>query len=113
MLYFDFETNSQAYKLRLTTKTIMELEKKIGCNPLMIFGNGTRIPTINEMVAILWASLQANHHGITFDKATSIFENYLEEGHTPTEFIPVIVEIYKVSGIIKIDETGEEAEKNS
>lgn len=103
MLYFDFETNSQAYKLRLTTKTIMDLEKKIGCNPLMIFGAGERIPSVSEMVAILHASLQSYHHGITLDNAANIFDTYLEN-HTVTDFIAVIVGVYKVSGIIQPDE---------
>lgn len=108
-MYFDFETNEQTYKLRLTTKSIMDLEKKIGCNPLGIFGNGTRIPSVTEMVAILHASLQDQQHGITTEKAASIFDKYLEEGHTVTDFIAVIVNIYKVSGIIA---SGDEEEKN-
>ena len=105
-MYFDFETNEQVYKLRLTTKSIMDLEKRIGCNPLSIFGNGNRIPSVTEMVAILHSSLQAMNHGITLEKAASIFDSYLEEGHTVTDFISVIVDIYKVSGIIQAE--GEE-----
>lgn len=112
MLYFDFEAGNTSYKLRLTTKTIMELEKRIGCNPLMVFGStGERIPAISEMVAILWASLQPLQHGITLDNAANIFDTYLEE-HTMTDFIPVIMEIYKVSGIISKDKPKEEVEKN-
>ena len=103
MMYFDFETNEQVYKLRLTTKTIMDLEKKIGGNPLSVFGAGNRIPSVTEMVAILHSSLQSMHHGITLERAAAIFDNYLEEGHTVTDFIAVIVEIYKVSGIIAND----------
>lgn len=105
MMYFDFETNEQVYKLRLTTKSIMDLEKRIGCNPLSIFGNGNRIPSVTEMVAILHSSLQALNHGITLERAAAIFDSYLEN-HTVTDFIAVIVEIYKVSGIIQAE--GEE-----
>lgn len=98
-MYFDFEVKEQTYKLRLTTKTTMDLEKKIGCNPIAIFGNGSRIPSVTEMVAILHASLQANNHGMTTERAAEIFDNYLEE-HTVTDFISVIVGIYRASGII-------------
>lgn len=108
MMYFDFETNEQTYKLRLTTKTTMQLEQKIGCNPISVFGTGSRIPSVTEMVSILWASAQDQQHGITFDKATDIFSKWLDEGHTITDFIGVIVGVYRASGII----AKEEEEKN-
>lgn len=116
-MYFDFEAGNKAYKLRLTTKAIMALESKIGCNPKMIFSaNGNRVPTVTEMIHILHNSLTAMHHGITFDKAVEIFDAWLMEGHTDTEFIPVIIGIYKVSGIFPKDaeteDDGDEEEKN-
>ena len=117
-MYFDFEAGNKPYKLRLTTKAVMALEAKIGCNPMMIFGTGgNRIPTITEMVNILHNSLSHFNHGITFNDAMNIFDTWLEDGHTPTDFIAVIVEIYKVSGIIpntteETEDEAEEAEKN-
>jgi hypothetical protein len=78
----------------------------------MIFGNGDRVPTISEMVAILHASLQPLQHSITLDKAYDIFDKYLEDGNAVTDFIPVIVEIYKASGLIRTDVSEEETEKN-
>ena len=113
MLYFEFEAGNNVYKLRLNTRNIVSLEKHLGCNPVMVFGNGDRVPTVTEMVAILNYSLQAYNHGITMDKAYSIFDEYLADGHAMTEFIPVIVEIYKVSGLMKTNEATEgEDEKN-
>lgn len=110
-MYFDFEAGNKAYKLRLTTKAIMDLEAKIGCNPMMVFGNGNRIPTVTEMVHILHQSLTPLNHGITLNNAMGIFDTWLEDGHTPTDFISVIVEIYKASGIIpNAPENNEEAE---
>jgi hypothetical protein len=51
MLYYDFIVGEETYKLRLSTRSIMALEKKIGMNPLMIFGlNGDNIPTVSTMV---------------------------------------------------------------
>lgn len=99
MLYFDFEAGNKAYKLRLNTRNTVTLEKALGCNPLSIFGAGDTIPTITTMVTILWASMQQYHHGITLNDAYDIFDTYLEE-HSATDFIPVILEIYKVSGIV-------------
>ena len=100
MMYFDFEAGNKQYKLRLNTRNTVALEKALGCNPLGIFGSGDTIPTITTMVTILWASMQQYHHGITLNDAYDIFDAYLEE-HSATDFIPVILEIYKVSGIIR------------
>lgn len=101
MLYYDFNAGNKDYRLRLNTRNTVALEKQLGCNPLAIFGAGDTIPTITSMVAILHCSLQQYHHGITMNDAFDIFDQWLEEGHTITDFIPVILEIYKVSGIIK------------
>ena len=48
MLYYDFKAGNREYKLRLNTRNIIELEKKLGCNPLMIFGkDGDSVPTVS------------------------------------------------------------------
>lgn len=100
MLYVDFEVDNKEYKLKLTTRSIIQLEKKLNCSPLEIFGrDGKGIPTITTMVAILHSALQAYHHGITENDAFDIFDKYLEE-HTLTDFLYVIMDLYKVSGLI-------------
>lgn len=110
MNYYDFEVNGKSYKLRLNTRSIVALEKKLGCNPIGIFGKGDTIPTIGQMVEVLHASMTQLNHGITLDEAYDIFDQWIEEGHTATDFIPIIVEIYKFSGIIKIEKN--DIEKN-
>lgn len=107
MLFYDFEAGGKAYKLRLNTRNIVALEKQIGCNPLGIFGKGDSIPSITQMVAVLFHSLQQYQHSITMNEAYDIFDSYVADGNSATDFIAVIVEIYRVSGIIK-----EGAEKN-
>lgn len=102
-MYYDFTVGNNAYKLRLNTRNIIELEKQLGGNPLSIFGTGERIPTITEMVLILHYSLQNLQHNITLMDSYNIFDKYIEDGNTATEFIKVIIEVYKVSGIIKED----------
>ena len=110
MMYVNFAAGNKEYKLRLSIRATVALEKQLGVNPLMIFGNGETIPTITTMVNVLHASLQQYQHGITLNDAYSIFEEWLNEGNSITDFLPIIIEVYKVSGIIKQDE--EEAEKN-
>lgn len=109
-MYLDFNVGEKTYKLRLTTRNIVALEKVIHCNPLAIFGNNEEIPEVSTMVAILWQSLQKFQHGIGLDATYDIFDEYLED-HSMTDFISVILDIYRVSGIIKDGNTGEN-EKN-
>ena len=108
MMYLDFNAGNKEYKLRLSTRATVALEKQLGCNPLAIFGDGDTIPTITTMVQILHAALQQYNHGITVDGAFDIFDAWLDDGNTATDFLPIILELYKVSGFIK----GEQTEKN-
>ena len=100
MNYINFVAGNKEYKLRLSTRAIVALEKQLGCNPLSIFGDGDTLPTITTMVYVLHASLQQLNHGITLNDAYDIFDAYLADGHTMTDFLPVRIEIYKVSGLI-------------
>lgn len=99
-MYIDFEANNKAYKLRLNTRNTVALEKALGCNPLAIFGDGETMPTVTTMVTIFHAALQQYQHGITMNDAYDVFDAWLEEGHTTIDFVKVILELYKVSGII-------------
>ena len=113
MNYIDFEAGNKSYKLRLNTRAIVLLERQLGCNPLSIFGaNNDTIPTVTVMVSVLHASLQQYNHGINLNDAYDIFDKYLEDGNSSTDFIPVIIEIYKASGLIPNDKE-ESNEKNA
>ena len=112
MNYIDFEVGGKVYKLRINTRNTVTLEKALGCNPLAIFGNGDKLPTITEMVNILYAAMQQYNHGVTLNDTYDIFDNWIADGNATTDFIKVIIDIYKVSGIIKATDNGEEAEKN-
>ena len=103
MMYVDFTAGNKDYKLRLNTRNTVALERQLGCNPLSVFGDGDSIPTITTMVQILYASLQQYNHGISLNDAFDIFDDYLADGNAMTDFIQVIIDVYKVSGIIKED----------
>lgn len=105
MMYIDFTAGNNTYKLRLGTRAIVALEKQLGCNPLAIFGDGDTIPPVTTMVYILHAAMQQYNHGITLDKAFEVFDDYLADGNAMTDFLNVIVELYKVSGLIKQEDT--------
>lgn len=107
MLYVDFSAGNKDYKLRLNTRNVVVLEKQLGCNPLAIFGDGKTIPTVTVLVQVLCQSLQQYQHGITLEEAYNIFDAFLDDGHTMTDILPVIIDIYKVSGLMRNEETDE------
>ena len=109
-MYVDFHAGNKDYKLRLSTRNTVQLEKQLGCNPLSIFGNGDQIPTVTTMVNVLYASMIQYNHGVTLNDAYDIFDEYLADGNTVTDFLHILVEIFKVSGLIKNEES---AEKNA
>ena len=110
MLYVDFHAGDKDYKLRLNTRSIAVLEKQIGFNPLGLFrANGT-LPTVTEMVSVLYCSMLQLNHGVSLDDAYDIFETWLnEDDHVATDFLDILVEIYEVSGLLKKGSTKKNA----
>lgn len=100
MNYVDFIAGNKEYKLRLNTRNIIGLEKQLGCNPIGIFGDGDEVPTVTVMVTILHAALQQLNHGITVNDAYDIFDTWIEDGHSTVDFVKIILDIYKASGIV-------------
>lgn len=101
MYYVNFEANNKAYKLRLNTRATVALEKALGTNPIGIFDvNGDSLPSVTSMVTVLHASLQQYHHGISMNDAYDIFDDYIADGHSIDEFVYIILDIYRGSGII-------------
>ena len=113
MNYVDFTAGNKEYKLRLSTRNVVVLEKALGCNPLMIFGAGDGMPTVTNMVQILHAALQQYQHKITLDDAYEIFDDYIADDHTHMDFVHVILDIYRASGLLKAEKEEDESEKNA
>ena len=101
MQYVDFEAGGNAYQLRLNTRNTVALEKLLGKNPVMaVFGNGEELPTVTSMVQVLHMALQERHHGMSLEKTYDIFDAYLADGHTPMDFINVVLDVYKTAGLL-------------
>lgn len=115
MLYTTFTVKDREYKARLNAKACVDLEKKLGTNPLNVFvkmsdGDNINLPTLGELITIIHASLQAYEHGISVDKVYGIYDDFIEEGHNQMDLIPIVIDIFKVSGLIPEEV---EAEKNA
>lgn len=103
MLYTNFVVGDKEYKCKLATKNLINLEKRLGQNPLNIFMTvgDNNLPKLEDMLMILHESLQSLEHGISMDDVYAIYDSYIENGNTFVDFIPVIMDIYKTSGLIK------------
>lgn len=108
MLYYTFTVKEKDYKCRLAAKNCVELEKKLGTNPLNIFmeiAKKGEVPNLEVLITILHASLQKFQHGMSLDDAYALYDEFVDEGHNLMDLVPVLLEIFKVSGLI-----GEEVE---
>lgn len=106
MMYVDFNAGNKDYKLRLGMRDVVALEKKIGCNPVSIFGDGqdTVFPTMTTLAIVLHASMQKYHHGISVSDAQDILEEWFDEGNDLIKLTHLIMDVYKVSGLLPKDE---------
>lgn len=104
MLYTTIEINEKEYKCRLGAKECVDLERRLGANPLNLFletSKKEQLPSIELLVSIFHASLNKYHHEIKLADAYKIYDDYVDEGHTLEDFIPFIMEIFEVSGFFK------------
>lgn len=100
MLYTTFKMGQEELKLRLGSRDSIALERKLGTNPLNIFMELSEggLPKLEPMVAILHASAQKYQHGLTEDKFYDLYDEFVDNGGSLTQLIPVVLEVFKVSG---------------
>lgn len=114
MFYTELNIGNETYKLRLTTRASVSLEKALGYNPLSMFMAIERgeMPKLGDMLIILHAMLQPLHHGITLDKTYDLFDNFVAEGHNLFDLVPIFVEVFQESGYMAKANEIEVNEKN-
>jgi hypothetical protein len=103
-MYATLTIGGSDYKLRLGAANIMELEKHLGGrNPLDVLMNVEKgaMPPITDSLRILHASMQKFHHGISFNDVVKLYDLYVEEGGSYTDFLPSMIEVFRVSGFFK------------
>lgn len=108
-MYVDFTAGERTYKLRLTTKGIVSLEKKLGYNPLQMFMgiDDDVLPKFSDMIKVFHQMLQAYEHGITEDDAYDIYDIYVADGHTMWDLIPILIEVFQEAGFLPKKGEGE------
>jgi len=105
MLYYEITIGKKDLKLRLDARNCVDLERKMGKSPLGIFMQADKsLPRLEDLISIFHGSLQKYNKGFTLDKTYDLYDEYIEAGNTFIDFIPVIMEIFKVSGFFKEEE---------
>lgn len=102
MLYKELIIGDETYKLRLTTKSSIALEKALGYNPismLMDIDNGV-MPKLTDVLIVLQSMLQTYHHGMNMDKVYDLFDAYTATGKNMFDLVPVFIEVFQNSGYL-------------
>lgn len=91
------------YYLRVTTRSEIEMEKKLGSNPINVFMaiQDNRIPALGDLLIILHGCLVPLNSGISLEDTYDMYDQYIEEGHNIVDLIKIIVDTFEDSGFIK------------
>ena len=101
--------NGEEYKLKISAAASMDAEKRLGKGLLEA---GADLRSITTQVTILWAALQAYHHGVSLNTAADIWDEYMasEDGCTEN-FINLMNEVMEVSGFTRAAKPEQKPEK--
>lgn len=108
-MYHTLDTGKNQYKLRLDAKNAVAVEKALGKSLFALFGEGNvnELPTTEQIVTVLHGALQKYHHGISYENAFSILDEYIENGGTYLGMFQELLEMLQVSGFFKAPENKE------
>jgi hypothetical protein len=101
----ELKVGEKTLKLGMKTRQVVALEKALGRSPLNILMEAQEgaLPSINDMLVILWAALQQYEHGYSMEAVYDLYDEFIEEGKTMMELLPIIIDVLSVSGYIKVD----------
>lgn len=107
-MYTEITIGNENYKLRLTTRNLIEVEKALGHNPLQMFMeiDNDVLPKLSDIAVLLHYSLQTFHHGISLEKTYDLIDKYLED-KTIWELVPVLLDVFKECGFVEKDADGD------
>ena len=103
MNYTRFNVGEKELKLCLDAKNTVALERVLGTNPVNELRNCSEkehLPSLDFISATLHASLQKYQHGYTLTKVYDLIDEFIGEGKNLTDFLPVLIDVFQVSGFI-------------
>jgi hypothetical protein len=104
--FVELQVGEKVLKLGMKTRQVVALEKALERSPLNILMDAQEgaLPSINDMLIILWAALQQYEHGYNMEAVYDLYDEFIEAGNTMMELIPIVIDVLSVSGYIKMDE---------
>lgn len=100
--YAVWKVGDEEYKLKLTTVAVTKLEQEFKTNLLNILMNQS-MPSLFVMLKITHAAMQKFNHGIKEKEVQELFDQYLEDGGSQTEFLTdVILPTFQASGFFSV-----------
>jgi hypothetical protein len=112
MNYTELIIKGESYKLRLTTKASVSLERALGYNPismLMDIEKG-KMPKLNDVLIMLQSMLTTYHHNMNMEKVFDLFDDYVEDGGSMFDLIPIFVKVFEQSGYMSSSNKVEDEE---
>lgn len=105
-MFTELTIGGETYKLRLTTRTSVQLEKALGFNPIDILigvENG-KMPRLADCLTLLQYMLLDMHHGFNADKTMELYDSFVADGHNMFELLPVFTEVFEKCGYLTVGE---------
>ena len=98
--FYTMTVGGEEYKMRLTASAIMQIEKKLG-KPLFKALETIQDNMVETITTIIWGAMQPLNAGFTMEKATALFDGYIDEGNSIEELMQEINGLFEVSGFFK------------
>ena len=102
MNYYTFEIGERTFESRLTTKGIVDLEKKLGTNPLNVLMamEGGALPQIGVLLTIIQAATKENGKLIKIEGWYDLYDEFVSEGKSIAELLEIVMEVFSISGLL-------------
>lgn len=98
--FYTMTVGGEEYKMRLTASAIMQIEKKLG-KPLFKALETIQDNMVETITTILWGAMQPLNAGFTMEKATALFDDYVDDGHSLEDLMKEINGLFEASGFFK------------
>ena len=98
--FYSMTVGGEEYKMRLTASAIMQIEKKLD-KPLFKALETIQDNMVETITTILWGAMQPLNAGFTMEKATALFDDYIDDGRSIEELMMEINGLFEASGFFK------------
>jgi len=98
--FYTLTIGGEEYKLRLTASAIMAIEKKLGKSLFPALEN-IQDNMIETITTILWGAMQPFNANFPFEKATGLFDQYIDDGHSIEDLMYEVNALFEASGFFK------------